>query len=120
MRQAYEPLLVRHQVDVVLSGHVHAYERTKPVVNYQVGVESRFSEGPDQQALQQLVHVMQVDAVQVDDCRVPEASWSGEGAVSQRLHKLSAPAQRACMHASARPHHIVSRACRAMTVAPCT
>jgi hypothetical protein len=37
MRQAYEPLLVRHQVDLVLSGHVHAYERTKPVVNYQVG-----------------------------------------------------------------------------------
>ena len=36
MRQAYEPLLVRHQVDIVLSGHVHAYERTRPVVNYQV------------------------------------------------------------------------------------
>jgi hypothetical protein len=28
---------VRHQVDLVLSGHVHAYERSKPVVNYKVG-----------------------------------------------------------------------------------
>lgn len=37
MRQAYEPLLVEHGVDIVLSGHVHAYERTKPLVNYQVG-----------------------------------------------------------------------------------
>jgi UDP-2,3-diacylglucosamine pyrophosphatase LpxH len=37
MRQAYEPLLVKHQVDLVVSGHVHAYERTRPVVNYQVG-----------------------------------------------------------------------------------
>lgn len=37
MRQAYEPLLVAHQVDLVLSGHVHAYERSKPVVSYQVG-----------------------------------------------------------------------------------
>jgi len=36
MRQAYEPLLVAHQVDLVLSGHVHAYERTKPVMSYDV------------------------------------------------------------------------------------
>lgn len=36
MRQAYEPLLVKYQVDLVMSGHVHSYERTKPLVNYQV------------------------------------------------------------------------------------
>jgi hypothetical protein len=53
MRQAYEPLLVRHQVDVVLSGHVHAYERTKPVVNYQVGSKGRYERGPAGLTLQQ-------------------------------------------------------------------
>jgi hypothetical protein len=36
MRQAYEPLFVKYQVDLVMSGHVHSYERTKPLVNYQV------------------------------------------------------------------------------------
>jgi hypothetical protein len=35
-RAAYEPLLVRHGVDIVMSGHVHAYERTKPLNDYQV------------------------------------------------------------------------------------
>ena len=28
MRQAYEPLFLKYGVDVVLSGHVHAYERS--------------------------------------------------------------------------------------------
>lgn len=37
-RQSYEPLLVDYQVDLVMSGHVHAYERTKPVVEYKVCV----------------------------------------------------------------------------------
>jgi hypothetical protein len=37
-RQSYEPLLVQHGVDIVLNGHVHAYERIKPVVNYKVCV----------------------------------------------------------------------------------
>eukprot|EP00878_Enallax_costatus_P020763 GHUV01021956.1.p1 GENE.GHUV01021956.1~~GHUV01021956.1.p1 ORF type:complete len:390 (+),score=60.00 GHUV01021956.1:1278-2447(+) len=35
-RMAYEPLLVKHQVDVFFHGHVHSYERTKPVVDFQV------------------------------------------------------------------------------------
>lgn len=34
MRLTYEPLMYRHGVDVVLNGHVHAYERSKPVYNY--------------------------------------------------------------------------------------
>eukprot|EP00775_Hariotina_reticulata_P006213 gene6212-6449_t len=36
MRQAYEPLLVQHGVDIMFFGHVHAYERTKPIVDYKV------------------------------------------------------------------------------------
>ncbi|KAG1674589.1 hypothetical protein FOA52_001838 [Chlamydomonas sp. UWO 241] len=32
----YEPLFYSHAVDLVLSGHVHAYERTHPVYNYTV------------------------------------------------------------------------------------
>ena len=35
-RQIYEPLFVKYGVDVVMSGHVHGYERTKPIINYQV------------------------------------------------------------------------------------
>lgn len=37
MRETYEWLLVKYGVDIVMSGHVHAYERTKPVRDYQVG-----------------------------------------------------------------------------------
>lgn len=36
MRQAYEPLLVAGGVDFVISGHTHAYERIKPVVDYKL------------------------------------------------------------------------------------
>jgi len=32
----YEPLFLNYGVDVVLSGHVHAYERTHPVYQYQL------------------------------------------------------------------------------------
>eukprot|EP00475_Leptophrys_vorax_P018469 TRINITY_DN2525_c0_g2_i3.p1 TRINITY_DN2525_c0_g2~~TRINITY_DN2525_c0_g2_i3.p1 ORF type:complete len:393 (+),score=97.94 TRINITY_DN2525_c0_g2_i3:243-1421(+) len=38
-RPTYEPLLAKYCVDIVLSGHVHAYERTKPVYNDKVGTE---------------------------------------------------------------------------------
>jgi hypothetical protein len=34
MRQTYEPLLYRFGVDLVFNGHVHAYERSKPVFNW--------------------------------------------------------------------------------------
>eukprot|EP00166_Cyanidium_caldarium_P006429 ctg_941.g368 len=33
MREAMEPLLYKYGVDVLLAGHVHAYERTHPVYN---------------------------------------------------------------------------------------
>lgn len=36
MRQSYEPLLYSYGVDLVFNGHIHAYERTKPVKNYTV------------------------------------------------------------------------------------
>ncbi len=36
MRQLYEPLLVKYSVDIVFNGHVHAYERSKPVSDYAV------------------------------------------------------------------------------------
>ncbi|KAL4432463.1 hypothetical protein ABPG77_001762 [Micractinium sp. CCAP 211/92] len=36
MRTIYEPLFLHYGVDLVLSGHVHSYERTKPVYNYTV------------------------------------------------------------------------------------
>ncbi|GBG30876.1 Purple acid phosphatase [Hondaea fermentalgiana] len=36
MRVSMEPLFVEYGVDVVFSGHVHAYERTAPVNNYTV------------------------------------------------------------------------------------
>lgn len=38
MRQAYEPLLFKYNVDIMFLGHVHAYERTKPVYNYTVSL----------------------------------------------------------------------------------
>ncbi|WIA11592.1 hypothetical protein OEZ85_011697 [Tetradesmus obliquus] len=34
MREGYEPLVTQYDVDIMLVGHVHAYERTKPVRNY--------------------------------------------------------------------------------------
>jgi 3',5'-cyclic AMP phosphodiesterase CpdA len=36
MHQLYEPLLVKYSVDIVFNGHVHSYERSKPVSNYTV------------------------------------------------------------------------------------
>ena len=33
-RCSYEPLFVQYGVDLVIHGHVHAYERTNPVVQY--------------------------------------------------------------------------------------
>ncbi|KAF8059725.1 PAP15 [Scenedesmus sp. PABB004] len=36
MRQVYEPLLLEASVDIVLLGHVHAYERIKPLADFQV------------------------------------------------------------------------------------
>ena len=33
-RQIYEPLWLQYGVDLLLSGHVHAYERSNPVANY--------------------------------------------------------------------------------------
>jgi hypothetical protein len=33
----YEPLFYQHQVDLVYSGHTHAYERTFPMYNYTGG-----------------------------------------------------------------------------------
>jgi 3',5'-cyclic AMP phosphodiesterase CpdA len=35
LRRAVEPLLARYAVDLVFAGHVHAYERTSPVKNFQ-------------------------------------------------------------------------------------
>ena len=32
-RQIYEPLWLRYGVDLLFSGHVHAYERSNPVAN---------------------------------------------------------------------------------------
>jgi len=34
MRQAFEPLLVKYGVDLALWGHVHLYERTCPMFQY--------------------------------------------------------------------------------------
>ncbi|GAB4821363.1 hypothetical protein N2152v2_008409 [Parachlorella kessleri] len=34
MRELYEPIFYAHQVDLVISGHVHSYERSKPMYNY--------------------------------------------------------------------------------------
>ncbi len=36
MRQLYEPLLLQYSVDIVFNGHVHSYERTKPVADNKV------------------------------------------------------------------------------------
>lgn len=35
-KDVFEPLFLQHSVDLVLSGHVHAYERIAPIYNYQV------------------------------------------------------------------------------------
>jgi hypothetical protein len=37
MRQTYEQLLKDYNVDLVVNGHVHSYERTNPVFNMTVG-----------------------------------------------------------------------------------
>jgi 3',5'-cyclic AMP phosphodiesterase CpdA len=34
-RLTMEPLLYQYGVDIVLAGHIHAYERTKPIYNYE-------------------------------------------------------------------------------------
>lgn len=36
MRQSYEWIMTKYNVDIMLFGHVHAYERTKPVKDYKV------------------------------------------------------------------------------------
>jgi hypothetical protein len=36
MRAAMESLMLKYEVDVVFNGHVHAYERTHPVVDEKV------------------------------------------------------------------------------------
>lgn len=36
MRQAYEPLLLEGRVDAFLSGHVHSYERSRPLADHKV------------------------------------------------------------------------------------
>lgn len=36
MRVVYEPLMLKYGADVMLFGHVHAYERTKPLANYKI------------------------------------------------------------------------------------
>ena len=33
--RSYEPLFLQYGVDLVLHGHVHSYERTNPVSQYQ-------------------------------------------------------------------------------------
>lgn len=39
MRSGYEPLMLKYGVDVMFFGHVHAYERTKPVYDYKVRLQ---------------------------------------------------------------------------------
>merc|ERR1712228_118552 len=34
MKASMEQMLYAHKVDIIISGHVHAYERTKPVYRY--------------------------------------------------------------------------------------
>lgn len=36
MRTSYEQLLYQYHVDISFTGHIHAYERTKPIYNYTV------------------------------------------------------------------------------------
>lgn len=36
MREMYEWLMIKYNVDLIFFGHVHAYERVKPVNNYKV------------------------------------------------------------------------------------
>jgi len=40
MRELLEPLLLKYKVNLVLSGHYHAYERSCPVVNHQCKSEA--------------------------------------------------------------------------------
>ena len=40
-RQEIEPLLKKHNVDIMIFGHVHSYERTRPVYNFTVGARRR-------------------------------------------------------------------------------
>merc|ERR1711920_215296 len=35
-----ESLLYKHKVDLIISGHVHAYERTKPVYQYRMACDA--------------------------------------------------------------------------------
>lgn len=39
-QDVFEPLFMEYSVDLVLSGHVHAYERNAPLYNYQVRLAS--------------------------------------------------------------------------------
>ena len=41
MRMLWEPLLNTYGVDLVLHGHVHSYERSNPVNNYQTGNQNQ-------------------------------------------------------------------------------
>jgi hypothetical protein len=45
-RESYEQLLLKYKVDLVFSGHTHAYERTKPIANYQVRITTNSHELP--------------------------------------------------------------------------
>jgi hypothetical protein len=36
MRRSFEPMLVAAGVDLVITGHIHAYERISPVINFQL------------------------------------------------------------------------------------
>ena len=41
MKEALEPLLLRHNVDLFLAGHEHCYERTVPVADFVVASKNR-------------------------------------------------------------------------------
>lgn len=36
MMKSFEPLVYKHKVNLIISGHVHAYERTHPVYNFKL------------------------------------------------------------------------------------
>ena len=38
MREMYEWLMIKYNVDLMFFGHVHAYERVKPIKDYQVSL----------------------------------------------------------------------------------